>query len=51
MMDKPTLEFILRLVLKHGITGMLMNESIYLYTLWRPSLRIGILKLNFAEAL
>ena len=51
MMDRLTPEFTQRLVLKHGSIGVLMNGYICLYTLWIPSLRIGILKLSFAEAM
>ena len=51
MMDILILEFIWRLVFKHGSIEMLMNGSIHLYTLLILPLRIGIVKLNFAEAL
>ena len=49
MMDRLTLEFTQSLVLKHGRTEVLMSGYIYLYTLWIPSPRIRILKLNFTE--
>lgn len=51
MIDRLILEFILRLVFKHGNTKVLMKGSIFLYILWIPPLGIGILRLNFTEAL
>ena len=51
MMGRMTLEFMSRLVLKHGNKEVLMNGYIYLYTHWVLLLRIGTPKLNFEEAL
>ena len=45
------LEFMSRLVLKHGNKEVLINGYIYLYIHWVLFLKTGTLKVNFAKAL